>query len=538
MTPPPAEPPMHRDPRCLLLAALWAAAALAAALRVGGFALDDFFITYRYAWNLVAGHGFVFNPGEHVFGTTAPGMGLLLAAVAAVTRLPIPHAATATTAVALWALACLLLAEGRDRGRLPEAAVAGTLIVTSSFLWVHVGAEGPVSLALLLGAARAAARRPALTGLAAGFAVWCRPDAGLGAAVLGLLLWHERRRLPWRFGTTGAATIAAGLVAARLWFGRWLPGTLEAKRLQAEWMPEIWAGGLIFWGEALRILRLLFFGPSLMFLVVLGLAGLGLLLRLGGRGHRLLAVYGLALAVAYPVLGVAFYGWYVIPTVIALLVGAAYACGWMARRAHRFCGATPAGRWVAAALALVIALPPAAGLARRAVQLHLGTGSTPRYELYRHVGGWLRENAAPAEAVSYVEIGTIAYFSRRPVRDLLGLVTPESLAWVERHDLVGAFLAEPTPWLVYDTQLHGFIQPLRDQPWFDDAYREAVRFRHRGSGEELILYRRRPGAELPPPGLGAAPVSPEPAPAAPVPAAPSAAAPASSASGASAATTR
>ena len=38
---------------------------------------DDFFITYRYAQNLLAGNGFVFNPGERVFGTTAPGWGLV-----------------------------------------------------------------------------------------------------------------------------------------------------------------------------------------------------------------------------------------------------------------------------------------------------------------------------------------------------------------------------------------------------------------------------------------------------------------------------
>lgn len=492
--------PFRRDPWALFLAALWAAVVLLFVVRIGGFALDDFFITYRYAWNLLAGNGFVFNPGERVFGTTAPGMGLLVAGVAAVTRLPVPNAAAAVTGAAIWSLACLLLAEGRERGRAIEGAAAGTLVVTSSFLWVHAGAEGPVSLALLLAAARAAERRPALAGLAAGLAAWCRPDAGLGAGILGLLLWRERRRLPWRFGSAGAATIAAGLIAARLWFGRWLPGTLEAKRLQAEWMPEIWAGGLIFWGEALRVLRLLFFGPPLVFVIALGLAGLGLLAALGGRGHRLLAGYALALAVAYPLLGVAFYGWYVIPTTIALLCGAAHAVGWTARRAHRFCGGTPAGRWVAAALALVIALPPGLELARRAAGLHASTASAPRYEIYRHAGGWLREHAPPGEAVAYVEVGTIAYFSRRPVRDLLGLVSPESIPWVERHDLAGAFLVEPTPWIAYDTQLHGFIQPLREAPWFAGAYREVVRFRHRGSGEELILYRRRPGAELPPPG--------------------------------------
>ena len=495
----PARSRIHRLTVPALLA-LWALLAAAGAARTWGFAIDDFFITYRYAWNLLAGEGFVFNPGERAFGTTAPGHGLLLAAVATLTRLPIPQAATAVTAAALWTIAALLLAEARARGRTAEAAAAGTLVVASSFLWVHVGSEGPSSLALLLAAAFHASRRPAAAGLLAGAAVWVRPDAALGVALLGLLLWRERRRPPWRFAAAGGLLIAAGTVAARLWFGRWLPATLTAKRLQAEWMPEIWASGVAFVGEALRTLRVFYFGSPAVWLVVLGVAGLAAMAARGGRAHRLLALYGLGIAIAYPLLGVAFYAWYLIPTVVAVLYGAAWSCGWAARRLNAFCGRTPAGRLVAAALVALIAVPPALALAGRSTDFLRGTGTTPRHELYRHAGLWLREHAAPGEVVSYVEVGTIAYFSRRPVYDLLGLVSPQALPWVERHDLVGAFLAAPTPWLIYDTQLHGFIQPLREAPWFEAAYRPVARFRHHGNDEVLILYRRRPGATLPPPG--------------------------------------
>jgi len=44
------------------------------------FMWDDAFITFRYADNLAAGHGFVYNIGEHVLGTTTPLFTLLLAA--------------------------------------------------------------------------------------------------------------------------------------------------------------------------------------------------------------------------------------------------------------------------------------------------------------------------------------------------------------------------------------------------------------------------------------------------------------------------
>lgn len=506
------------------LALLWAAMATAMAARMWGFALDDFFITYRYAWNLLAGEGFVFNPGERVFGTTAPGMGLLVAALAAVTRLGIPEAGAVLTAAALWSIAWLLWREARRRqatadresGRAAEAAVGGTLMLASTFLWVHVGAEGPISLAFLLAAAALAVRRPLLAGLLAAAAVWCRPDAGLGACFLGLLVWAESRRFPWRLAASGTAGVGVGLATARLWFGRFLPETLHAKRLQAEWMPEIWAGGGALWGEALGQLSRQFFGRATATFVVVGLIGAGLALRRGGRGERLLVLYGLALAVAYPLLGVAYYGWYLLPTVIVLYYGVAWAAGAVARWAVGFFGGHEegdreeggreerrrGGRWtaahaVAAVLVLLVAWPAVGTSTTRAVSLIAASGGAPRFELYRHVGRWIRRHVPEGEGIAYVEVGTIAFFGQRPVRDLLGLVSPESLPWVERGDMVGAFLAAPTPWLIYDTQLHGFIEPIRQASWFPRAYSEKARFSHPESGEELILYRRRPGAVLP-----------------------------------------
>ena len=60
----------------------WMALALGAGRMLSWLALpifDDAFITFRYARNLALGHGFVYNPGEWVLGTTAPAFGLLLA---------------------------------------------------------------------------------------------------------------------------------------------------------------------------------------------------------------------------------------------------------------------------------------------------------------------------------------------------------------------------------------------------------------------------------------------------------------------------
>ena len=56
--------------------------ALALRLNAGPRTIDDSYITYRYARNILAGNGFVFNSGEHVLGTTTPLYTLLLVLLA------------------------------------------------------------------------------------------------------------------------------------------------------------------------------------------------------------------------------------------------------------------------------------------------------------------------------------------------------------------------------------------------------------------------------------------------------------------------
>ncbi|HEC35405.1 MAG TPA: hypothetical protein ENI39_02600, partial [Anaerolineae bacterium] len=56
--------------------------ALAARLVPGPRTVDDAYITFRYARNLVEGRGFVYNLGERVLGTTTPLYTLLLSGLA------------------------------------------------------------------------------------------------------------------------------------------------------------------------------------------------------------------------------------------------------------------------------------------------------------------------------------------------------------------------------------------------------------------------------------------------------------------------
>src|SRR5256885_10576402 len=101
---------------------LGALALVVAAIGVGralrGVALDDPYVTYRYAENLLGGLGPVYNPGERVLSTTAFGYAVVLAAVHAVSAgLAMPASSNAISAFGLGVLALSLYGLCAGHGR-------------------------------------------------------------------------------------------------------------------------------------------------------------------------------------------------------------------------------------------------------------------------------------------------------------------------------------------------------------------------------------------------------------------------------------
>jgi len=517
-----------------LLGALPFALLAGFAVRLAGRATDDMYITYRYAQNLAAGRGLVFNPGERIFGITDPGVAILLAGAHRATGLAIPLLGTWLHAFSIALIIGLLVAAARRHGRRPEAIVAGFLLATSSVLWAAQGSGPPVALALLLLAANWQEKRPVLAGLAAGVAVICRPDALVGVAILGLLgwLWKDsvkdlkdgkdtkdekgrRRVLPWAYGLAAAVVVALGALAARAWFGTLIPNTLAAKRAYAALDPERWQSGLAFWKRGYELLASSA-GSLALGIVGLGLVSLWFLARSAGRPGLLLALYGMALAAIYPLLGVPFFVWYAAPSLIALLAAAPFAIGAAVRRIDRrgfsLISPPPLGKgpevradaarastrsWASSVVLLLLALPLVGSMIGGFRAAHNPGAGDWRFPAYSQAGAWIAAHSTPDEDIAYEEIGILAFTSDRPVQDLVGLVTPRSLPFAQ--DRLGAFLAKPTTFVIFHTyNARGGTRPIVDRPWFPQAYLEVARFTSE-DGRYLAVYRRIPGAPVPPP---------------------------------------
>ena len=90
--------------------------AFSARIIPGARTIDDSYITFRYARNILAGEGFVYNPGEAVLGTTTPLYTLIMVVSGAVsggTEAPFPELAMLVNALADGLTAVLLFLMGK-----------------------------------------------------------------------------------------------------------------------------------------------------------------------------------------------------------------------------------------------------------------------------------------------------------------------------------------------------------------------------------------------------------------------------------------
>ena len=114
---------------------------------------DDAFISFRYADNLVRGHGLVFNAGERVMGYSNLLWVLLLAALQVVGIGPVAAAKILGTLLA-WGTLLRVYAYLRETcsDRLPAIAATLLLATWGTFaMWIFGGLEGPLLAFLLLG---------------------------------------------------------------------------------------------------------------------------------------------------------------------------------------------------------------------------------------------------------------------------------------------------------------------------------------------------------------------------------------------------
>jgi len=447
-----------------------------------GYSYDDAFITYRYADNLATGKGLTYNPGENVLGTTAPGYAVALAALSRLTRplgLWVPQWGTLLSLAAL-VVAGLLPALWRARPapeRLAVSLLFGSLALTSQWNVELLGAETLPIMVLVSAAAVVALafHRPVAGGLLVAIAMLFRLDAGLAAASIGVVWWWKRKRFPAAFAVAGLAPVVPGLIWLQGRFGSFLPNSLAGK--QAEYAVAAMPYTLAEWSWLRRTLPLV----ACLLLLALAFAGMLALRRRAPWTHPIALALGLWLVSHegfYRLVRVPFAPWYHVYLLNGLFFLAAYGALAAAEAARvHLLPERLASRWegrAAAVLGAGLLLTPILFSSFRYLESHWRQPPDPRYAVYAEVGEFLARIPGDGR-VAMVEIGVVGYFSRKPILDLGGLVSPPAIA-ARKHGRLPALIEELRPCYLVDTPHFRSEYPVLERPGLAEQYRTIATF--------------------------------------------------------------
>ena len=279
------------------LRALWGPLALGAgllvalSLRYWQFTVDDAYISLRYARNLLAGHGLVFNIGERVEGFTNLTWTLLSAGILRLGLPPVPTlkiVGLICALVTVWI--CLLLFRHLQPGRGPFAWLLSFIIAGAPCIvaWSVGGLETMLFAAMLSGTFYAYVSGKTLGTwpvwpILALFATLTRPE---GLLIVPILVIHgavaqsgKQRRQSRQAAVIFALLFGAFLVWRLAYYGDIVPNTYHAK---------VAGGGVqAVLGGARYLIE---FGRSYCGPVALGLIGICLVMVRRGRSVPLLLV--------------------------------------------------------------------------------------------------------------------------------------------------------------------------------------------------------------------------------------------------------
>ena len=183
--------------------------------------IDDAYITFRYAENLAAGHGLVFNPGEPVLGTSTPFFAILLGLLK-LGGLSVPNAARGLGVVGFAGI--ILLIQALARRELPTLAVFGLGLVLALHpllcFTANSGMETGLSMLAVYGSLFLALRaRYGLAGAAAGMAFLLRPDGALAALIVAAVALVRAPKKVWRPLLAEALVVLPWLIYATSTYG-------------------------------------------------------------------------------------------------------------------------------------------------------------------------------------------------------------------------------------------------------------------------------------------------------------------------------
>lgn len=466
---------------CIILVALTAIVRLAA----GPIIVDDAYITFRYAANLAAGHGFVYNLGEQVLGTSTPLLSFILALLAELGLRP-EFASITLSLISDASLIVVFALLGRELKH-PTAGILAALWISVDPLIVGAslsGMETEFYTALIMWSGFAFVRHRIRWAVLLGCLVaLTRPEGGLLLFALALVvLW--RQEWEWQAWLPAGAILAGWAVFSFLYFGSIVPQSVIAKMVIYPAAPQPWhdlleiVTALVLPFSLLpNVLWMLFAPPAIIITVVFSagvilLCGVGIYEAMTTRASPLV-VWLLLDLTFFSVANRLLFPWYAVPIrgIFFLLVfmGAGKLIMQSNHRMQRWLNVSAFSAVAATSLLLAFLLTSHLQSERQVL--------SEREPFYACVASVLARSLPADSIVAAPEIGVIGYNFPGYILDLSGLVTPraipyygqvtyrESMVWPFPVDLVQA--EQPDAIITFTA----FSEGLNSSKWFNKHYR-------------------------------------------------------------------
>ncbi len=489
--------------------------------------IDDSFITFRYARNILAGNGFVYNPGEHVLGTTTPlytflltGLGGFLGGVAA----PFPLLAWLVNALADGVTCVLLYLIGKAlKAPLPGIGAAlAWAVAPFSVTFAIGGLETSVFVLLIVSIFYAYLNSLyRWTAFLSALAVMTRPDALLFLVPLAAdRCWMVLRGKPNRIHDTsgaqaqprlqhaGSAIAGEGLsfaiplgiwlVFATVYFGSPIPHSIAAKSLVYRLPPDA-AFVRLLQHYTTPLLEHLTFGTTwiavgLVLVPFLFLVGALRIFKVTIRAWPFL-IYPWLYFAAYSLANPLIFRWYLTPPlpilILTMLIGMDGLLlsfkSLASRRAPEKRSANIKIIFTAVTVLLVVLAPVLLSLRGWVVKPDHGlTRPAPEmawYQLeilYRQAASRLNPEIAGHAGETTIaagDVGVLGYFTGARILDTVGLNSPQSLryypldpAYYEiNYAIPPDLILDNSPDYVVILEVYGRRGLLKD-PRFQESY--------------------------------------------------------------------
>lgn len=392
------------------------------------YQLDDALIYQRYIQNLFTGNGLVYNAGELYNGLTSS-LYTYLTIIASFIIGDIQYA-SAILSTLFMALALSVFTLSFSKHEHLHFVILGALFSACfPYFYFNYGMETQLFL-FLIGLCLYLFEKEDifLLGIACTLLIMTRSEGVF--LILAMAIEHFRQRRPFpklKYFIIPCLLLLAQYVFNKFYYGQFLPATASAKIQQGQ------SG---YWGEwptAFLDIQYqahwFFMGskPLLYSFLILPLLGV---ISLRTKSINIISVLFLIFySLFFILLNIPNYHWYYAPYYIFIFFYSSLGIAYLVKnfKQHN----TFSFKFLGMTATLVLAswlLYTSVLTSNSRVQGDSGP------EVYRRLGQWLEKNTPEQAKIALVEIGTIGWYSKRYIIDILGLVTPHNAAYIGQKD--------------------------------------------------------------------------------------------------------